>query len=187
MSLSEGRKSSGSLRTVASIALISTTILAAACTVHPLYSDGPDSADVATHTTTQLTSINIKPVNTRYSQEVRNHLIFLFNYGAGQPDAAPYLMALSVDLLTEDALFAQVACQDDEPTSGTVTLTATYVVTKISTGKIVASGKRNITSSYDRLRQEFANMRAQRDAENRAARQLAEVLRLAIVQEMRKR
>lgn len=187
MSLPEGRKSNGSLRAVVRIALLSTIVLASACTVRPLYSDGPASAGVATGTATQLASINIKPVNTRYGQEVRNHLIFLFNNGAGQPDAAPYSMVLSVDSLTEGALLAQVTSKDDEPTSGTVTLTATYAVTEISTGKVVASGKRNVTSSYDRPRQEFANMRAQRDAENRAARELAEVLRLSIAQEMTKR
>ena len=67
-----------------------------------------------------------------------------------------------------------------------MTLTATYVVTDITTGKQVAKGKRSIASAYDRPRQEFARRRAERDAENRAARELAELLQLAIAQEMSK-
>ena len=95
-------------------------------------------------------------------------------------------MERSVSELTETALLAPVTAEDDEPTAGTVTLTGTYVVTENRTGKRMAAGKRNVSASYDRPRQEFANMRAQRDASNRAARELAELLRLAIAQDMSK-
>lgn len=67
-----------------------------------------------------------------------------------------------------------------------MTLTGTYVITDIRTGKSVARGQRSVTASYDRPRQEFANVRAERDAQNRAARELAELLRLAIAQDMSK-
>lgn len=187
MSLPEARKSPGSLRVAARLALLASLALASACTVRPLYSDGPVSATGAqTGTATQLASINIKPVGTRYGQEVRNHLIFMFNGGAGQPATAPYTMDLSVSALNESSLLAQVTTKDDEPTAGTMTLTGAYVVTDIKTGKRVAGGKRSVTASYDRPRQEFANARAERDAENRAARELAELLKLAIAQDMSK-
>ena len=89
MSLPEARKSSASRRAVAGLALLSSLVLASACTVRPLYSDGPVSAGVEAGTATQLASIDIKPVKTRYAQEVRNHLIFLFTGGAGQPATRP--------------------------------------------------------------------------------------------------
>ncbi|TIR45334.1 MAG: hypothetical protein E5X53_37300, partial [Mesorhizobium sp.] len=72
----------------------------------------------------------------------------------------------------------------DEPTAGTVTLTANYVLTDAKTGKTIATGRRSIASSYDRPRQEFATYRAQIDAENRAARELADLLRLSIAQDL---
>ncbi|WP_378947138.1 LPS assembly lipoprotein LptE [Mesorhizobium sp. ANAO-SY3R2] len=187
MSLPEARKSSASRRVAAGLALFTSLVLASACTVRPLYSDGPVSAGVETGTATQLASINIKPVNTRYAQEVRNHLIFIFNGGAGQPAAAPYSMDLAVVERNEQLLYARVTTRDDEPTAGTMTLTATYVVTDIKTGKEIAKGKRSVSSAYDRPRQEFARWRAERDAENRAARELAEMLQLAIAQDMSKR
>ena len=70
---------------------------------------------------------------------------------------------------------------------GTVTLTAFYTLTDAATGKKVSTGRRSISSSYDHPRQEFAADRAQRDAEDRAARELAELLRLALAQDLAKR
>ncbi len=186
MSLPEARNFFGPWRVAARLALLSSLALASACTVRPLYSDAPATTGAAGGTATQLASVNIKPVNTRYGQEVRNHLIFLFNGGAGQQASAPYTMDLSVAALTESSLVVQVTSEDDEPTAGTVTMTGSYVITEIRTGKRIAAGSRNVVASFDRPRQEFANTRAQRDAENRAARELAELLRLAIAQDMSK-
>lgn len=186
MSLPKARKSSGTLRFAAGLALLASAALVSACTVRPLYSDGAAGAGVDAGTAAQLASINIKPVDTRYAQEVRNHLIFLFNNGAGQQAAAPHVMDLKVERLNESTLLAQVTSVDDEPTAGTMTLTATYVITDIKTGKHITAGKRSVTSSYDRPRQEFARVRAERDAENRAARELADLLRLAIAQDISK-
>lgn len=187
MSLPEARKSPSSWRVAARLALFASLALASACTVRPLYSDAPVTSGVGAGTTTQLASINIKPVNTRYGQEVRNHLIFMFNGGTGQQASAPYTMDLAVGALNEATLLEQVTTKDDEPTAGTMTLTGSYVITDIKTGKRVAGGKRSVSASYDRPRQEFANVRAERDAQNRAARELAELLRLAIAQDMSKR
>lgn len=184
MSLPEARKSPGSWRAAVPLALLASLALASACTVRPLYSNAPASPSVDATMASQLASINIKPVNTRYGQEVRNQLIFMFNGGAGQPATAPYSMDLKVAALSESLLLARVTTQDDEPTAGTIVLTATYAITDITTGNVVASGKRSISSSFDRPRQEFARVRAERDAENRAARELAELLRLAIAQDM---
>ena len=85
--------------------------------------------------------------------------------------------------LYESAAIVQRA-KENEPTAGTVTLTARYVLTETATGKAVTEGQRQIMSSYDRPFQEFAAARAQRDAENRAARELAELLKLALAQDL---
>ena len=75
------------LRRAAALLLVFALPLASACTVRPLYSN-PASDGTQAGVTADLSSIAIKPVETRYAQEVRNHLIFLFNGGAGQPAAA---------------------------------------------------------------------------------------------------
>ena len=155
---------------------------ASACTVRPLHSD---ASQIATETgpVAGLSSLAIKPVETRHAQEVRNHLIFLLNGGAGQPADARYTLTLTITAVHESAAVVQVA-EENEPTAGTVTLASVYVLTETETGERVAAGNRQISASYDVPRQEFAALRAQRDAENRAARELAELLRLAVAQDL---
>lgn len=60
---------------------------------------------------------------------------------------------------------------------GRVTLTGTYTFTRVSDGKVLKSGQRKSTALLDVSAQEFAEMRAYRDAEDRAAKQLAEFIR----------
>jgi LPS-assembly lipoprotein len=164
-------------------ALFAGLTVLSACQVRPLYSSAETTAGVPGGVRTDLSSIAIKPVKTRYGQEVRNHLIFLFNGGKGQPAAPAYSMDLVVVARAESSVLV-ASGDDNEPTAGTMTLIATYTVTDFAKGKILAAGTRQVTSAYDIPKQEFAAMRALRDAENRAARELAQVLQLAVAQEM---
>ena len=158
--------------------------LVSACTVRPLYSSQPLSPGSALSASAELASISIKPVSTRYAQQVRNNLIFAFGQGSGEPASPAYTLDLGVTELVESAAIVQVQTQEDEPTAGTVTLTANSVLRDTATNTVIAVGKRSIPSSFDRPRQEFAAYRAQIDAENRAARELADLLRLSIAQDL---
>jgi LPS-assembly lipoprotein len=157
--------------------------VASGCTVRPLYSSATSSVAGVAGEDAGLGAIAINPVNTRYGQEVRNHLIFLFNGGAGQPGGAKYAMNLQVSSVAQSAAVIQV---DDEnrPTAGTLRMTGSYVVKDLATGEIVIQGKREVSSSYDQPRQQFAALRARRDAEDRSARELAEFLKLDVAQRM---
>lgn len=174
-------------RRLATCGLVALLAAVSACTVRPLYSNAPLSANSQVGSAAELASIAIKPVKTRYAQQVRNNLIFGLSGGAGEPAAPVYSLDLGVTELVESAAYRQVTTEADEPTAGSVTLTAAYVLTDAKTGKEVARGRRSISSSFDRPRQEFATYRAQIDAENRAARELAELLRLAIAQDLARR
>jgi len=170
------------LRRVALAGLVGSLALVSACTVRPLYSNAPLSTGVSANA--ELASIAIKPVKTRYAQQVRNNLIFGFGRGAGEPASPLYSLTLSVTEAVESSALVQVGTDEDEPTAGSVTLTANYTLTDAKTGAVITVGKRSITSSFDRPRQEFASYRAQIDAENRAARELAEALQLSIAQDL---
>ena len=170
------------LRRVALAGLVGSLALVSACTVRPLYSDAPLSTGSSANA--ELASIAIKPVKTRYAQQVRNNLIFGFGRGAGEPASPLYSLNLSVTEAVESSALVQVGTDEDEPTAGSVTLTANYTLTDAKTGAVITVGKRSITSSFDRPRQEFASYRAQIDAENRAARELAEALQLSIAQDL---
>jgi LPS-assembly lipoprotein len=169
---------------LAACAVVAALALVSACTVRPLYSNQPLSPGSQVGAAAELASISIKPVKTRYAQQVRNNLIFAFGQGSGEPASAAYSLDLGVTELVESAAIVQVQTEEDEPTAGTVTLTANYVLRDNATGAVIALGKRSIPSSFDRPRQEYAAYRAQIDAENRAARELADLLRLAIAQDL---
>ncbi|RUW57855.1 LPS assembly lipoprotein LptE [Mesorhizobium sp. M7A.F.Ca.US.008.03.1.1] len=171
------------LRRIALAGLIGSLALVSACTVRPLYSSAPLSGSQAS-ASAELALVGIKPVNTRYGQQVRNNLIFGFGRGAGEPASPAYSLNLGVTEAVESAALVQVGTDEDEPTAGSVTLTGSYTLADAKTGVVIASGKRSITSSFDRPRQEFAAYRAQIDAENRAARELAEALQLSIAQDL---
>ena len=157
----------------------------AGCQVRPLYSDAasvsaPGVANAA------LGSIGISEAKDRVAQEVRNHLIFALTGGAGEPASPAYMLDLGVTKRTLNVASAPaVANTENQPTAGGVVLTALYSL-KDMAGKEVASGKRVVTASFDRPEQQFAVLRAERDAENRAARELAEALRLALAADLNK-
>lgn len=185
MSSSDRRKSASLMRAVALACAGAAMLVAAGCTVTPLYGTG-DGTGVAGTPSARLASVSVGQVNTREAQEVRNHLIFLLNGGAGDPASPAYLVELSVTSQTRAGSLVQIGTADREPTSGEVQMTAAYVLKNAADGTTVAEGRRIATAAFDRPRQEFAVDRAERDAQNRAARELAEMLRLALATDLAK-
>jgi len=184
MSSSERSLPKAPLRAVAFCAVLALPFLAA-CTVQPLYSN-PDSGKPQGAVTADLSLIAIKPVDDRAAQQLRNQLIFLFGRGAGQPATPAYTLTLNVITVHQTGAVVQIG-EDNEPTAGTVTMTANYSLTAAGSAEVVTTGRRRITSQYDVPRQEFAAYRARLNAEDRAARELAELLNIVIAQELSKR
>ena len=156
--------------------------LAAGCTVRPLYGELSSTAPGAPDA--RLASVDIPPVSTRVGQELRNHLIFLFGGGQGQPASPAYRLTLATTVSQSVPATINTGRVNLEPTAGVVTVGATYTLTEAGTGKPIASGTRSVQAPYDIPVQDFAAARAVRDAENRAARELAELLRLVVGQEL---
>ncbi len=167
-------------------------LIAGGCQVRPLYSDlspvASTGAGVTDNVRSRLSSITINQPGTRESQEVRNHLIFLFAGGAGEPASPAYSMQLSVIPQYLSLMLVQNATNDKsgQPTAGLVRMTGNYVLTRISDGQVVGRGSRLVTANYDAPRQRYAVTRAVRDAANRAARELAEALNLSVAQDLSK-
>ncbi|OLP54012.1 hypothetical protein BJF92_09720 [Rhizobium rhizosphaerae] len=150
-------------------------LLASGCQVRPLYADGATGIPG-----TALAAIAIEPPKDRVTQVVRNRLIFLTSGGAGQPANPAYHLALTVKSNTEGVLYDQRSSRDtnsDMATAGRVTIMVDYNLTRISDGKTVASGHRTAVALVDFSVQEFAKLRAIRDGEDRAGKEVAEVIR----------
>ena len=171
------------LRPVAVCLVAAGMLGVSACTVQPLYSDGPVGYSTATASIgTELSMVSVKPATTRVGQEVRNRLLFLLYGGKAEPAAPRYTLSMVVSSISEASANIQVA-EENEPSAAIETVRAAYTL-RDSNGTIVATGNRQFMASYDVPRQEFAALRAKIDAENRAARELAELLRLALAHDL---
>lgn len=153
-----------------------------ACTVEPLNASRSNSALASgsfNSTTSQiLAATEVSPVNNRTAQQVRNRLLFLMNGGRQQPGGR-YRVSLQVEEVTQRL---SIQSSSLAPTSAQVRVRVDYNLIDKTTGKVVATGERQALAAYDRTPQSFSNQRSQRDAQNRAAREVAEQLRLAIAQ-----
>lgn len=161
-----------------------------ACTVQPLYqapvksNDAVMDASAATSMSMQstLSTVAIKPVETRSAQIVRNKMIFLFGQGKGEPKTPAYNLALTISQVNDGVAAVQgVDLDANQPTARALTMTGAFVLTD-SAGAVIARGTRSATANYDVPSQGFAERSALLDAEDRAANELGEILHLAIAQ-----
>ncbi|MDI7863058.1 LPS assembly lipoprotein LptE [Rhizobiaceae bacterium n13] len=149
------------------MALIACGTLLAACQVHPLYSDTNEVQQ-------SLGAIAYSDATTRVEQEVRNKLIFLTGGGAGEPAKADYEVDIKVTTKRIGVLLERAS---DTPMAGRVTVSADYTLRRASDGTVLKAGHRSAVALVDYPDQEFAKIRTIRDAENRAADELAELIR----------
>ncbi len=145
-----------------------------ACTFQPLYAPSSGVEGSA------ISQIDVSQVNTRVGQQVRNHLLFLINGGNGSFNQR-YRADLQVTSFVRKSA-AKASLRDT--TAGFVSITASYNLVDTTTNKRVAGGTRTSTASFDRTSQTFANQRAERDAENRAGKAVAEQLRNAFASDL---
>lgn len=166
MSLSEKAQRYAQLLAIGSIMAL------AGCQVKPLYSEGPQGKPAKA-----LASIEISDADDRVEQEVRNALVFLTSGGAGEPAKPEYKLALNVTSEIMGVLYDQ---ESDTAGAGRVVVKADYNLTRADSGETVRSGNRSAVALVDFPEQEFAKVRAKRDAEERAAKELAEIIRADI-------
>ncbi len=160
-------------------------IFLAGCTVEPLNATRASGVSNVDSSTRQvLAQTQVDPVTTRVAQQVRNQLLFSMNGGQLQPGGR-YRVKLAIE---EENLSQFVETGSRTTTAAQVILRGRYALIDTqspnSGEQTIDQGLRQSVSSYDRTSQSFANKRARRDAENRAAKQLARQIELAIAQKI---
>lgn len=169
-------------RHIAAFALLACIGLPAltGCVYQPLYGTNSYAPELNGYA---LSQISVDPVDTRVGQQVRNHLIFLLQGGNPAPEPA-YSLRLRVADTTQ--LYAANRTYGGT-TAGTASVKVSYVLFDMATRKPVSSGSRIGSAAFDRTGQSFANERAELDAQNRAAQDAAEKIRLALAGDLTKR
>jgi LPS-assembly lipoprotein len=146
--------------------LIGAALLLAGCQARPLYQDANGETRGA------LAAIAYSEASSRVGLETRNRLIFLAS--GGQETRAPeYSLDLVVSGGVEGVLLEEGA---DTPNAGRAAIVGTYTLKRISDDTVLKTGRRTAVALFDYPRQEFAKLRSVRDAETRAARELAELI-----------
>lgn len=157
--------------------LLAVVGLVAACQVRPVYAPvGSPAAGANPAMATELASIAIEAQTDRVGQALMNELIFQLR-GGGALVTPKYRLDL---ILTTRVSELAIRAREDIPVAKLVSLTATYTLTEIATGRVVTSDNVYTTSSFDVSSQRYANLRAQQDAEDRAARAAAADIRLRL-------
>ena len=147
-----------------------------ACGFHPLYAT--EGTDLAAPVAAQLAGVRILALDGRVGQALRNDLLDRIT-PLGEPAAPDY--TLFVDLKeSKEGLAIQ---RDATVTRFNLTLTANYALLHPVTRVARTSGTVRATASYNVVQSEFANVIAERDAEDRAARVLADELRTRLAVE----
>ncbi|MDP2731994.1 MAG: hypothetical protein Q8O63_02615, partial [Hoeflea sp.] len=152
-----GWKSSG-------LAGVLALVLLAGCQARPLY--GTISGEKQ--------SVSVSVADSRVEQTVRNELVL--GFGGEQQDSA-YRLELSVSSRIAGILPGGV---DNEFSAARATVTANYKLRMAATGEIIKSGSRFADAQLDLPSQQFAQVRAKLEAEDRAARAVAALVRADI-------
>ncbi len=147
------------------ISLVVAGGLLGGCTsVQPLY--GSIGSTNGNGVLTHLRQVDIEVAKSRLSQIVRNELIFDLYGGEGSPDPKPgYKLSVRVN---ESNVAVGEEKFVDLPSAYLEQLNASFTLTELATQKTVLNGTSFANASYDASDQRFANVRAQRDAQERA-------------------
>ena len=143
-------------------------LFAAGCQIRPVYAPGPSGASPQS----ALPAIAVEAPATRIEQVFRNALLFGLRGGG---DGAPPAYALGFRMLVVEQPLAI------EPVTGTpaayqILGSVAFIVRDSGTGAVLFEDRTTSVASFNRSSQNFANIRARRDAEDRLADSLARLV-----------
>ncbi|WP_181409893.1 hypothetical protein [Martelella alba] len=151
-----------------SVLLLSVTAGLSACQVRPLYGGTQGKA-----LSENMAAIAFNTPTSRVAQQVENQLIFLTGRGKGESANPLYRVDINAYAATSDVL---VEDNSDTADAGRTIVYANYSMRRVSDSKLLTSGTRKSIALLDFPSQEYAKLRAIRDAENRAAKDVAELI-----------
>lgn len=156
------------LNAITLVALLATGLATAGCSYRPLYSKSSGGAEL----TATLADISVTEQKTRAGQLVRNELIAGFDSRSG----SNYVLKMDVSERTQDVSSMAFEKTDRHR----YRLTVAYELVDSRTGEAISTGSSFSNVSYDTIQQPVADLRAAENARERAAREIAQDLRLRI-------
>ncbi|HIC81378.1 MAG TPA: hypothetical protein EYH07_15375 [Kiloniellaceae bacterium] len=145
----------------------------AGCGFQPLYAENDAGQTVAS----ELAAIRIEPLRDRVGQQMHNFLRDRLNPN-GQPVSPNYQLRLRL----AEQLSELGVRRDETATRANLKLTADFFLLEAGSGRELLIGRSTSTTSYDILENPFASTISERDARERALREVADDIqtRLAV-------
>ena len=137
----------------------------------PLYGTTPSGAGLQE----RLAQLDVATIPGRVGQRIRNELIF---QSSGGGELAPPTHRLEVSI-TESVLSTLVK-KDGDALGQIYNLTANFKLIEIKTKKVVLTGSSSGRAGFERFQSIYSNVRARDDAEDRAARTVADDLKTRV-------
>lgn len=127
-----------------------------------------------------LAAIEVVPIPRRIGYFLARDLRFALN-GTGSTVTPKYRLTITISQNVQTPLIDTIS---GRATSATIVMYAAYSLTPVGSDTAVAEGVAFTAVSYRRSSQNFANIRAQRDAEIRAAKTLADQIHVRIASKL---
>lgn len=143
----------------------------AGCGLQPLYGSTASGSRLAA----VMAGVEVTPIPGRVGQRVRNELIFENTGGGGQSPQSTY----KLDIVVKEGVTNELVQITGDAKSQVYELDATFKLIGRD-GRVVLEGKATSRAAYERFQTIFSNVRARVDAENRAARTVAESIKVRI-------
>ncbi|MBI1210263.1 MAG: hypothetical protein GC190_02270 [Alphaproteobacteria bacterium] len=144
-----------------------------ACGFHPLYAT--PSSGTTLGMTQYYQQVLVEPIQGRQGVHLRNQLMDAFTPG-GTPSNAAYRLSIRLEEQKEGLAIQQ----DTRITRYNYNLTAKYELKDAVSGRILDHGISRAIAPYNVVDSQFATLSAERDAQERAAREVGEDIRIRL-------
>jgi LPS-assembly lipoprotein len=154
--------------------LFAATPLLAACGsdgFRPLYSTTPNGVGLQE----RLAQLDVAPIPGRVGQRIRNDLIF---QASGGGELAPPTHRLEVTI--NESVLTTLVKIDGDSLGQIYQVQANFKLVSLRDKKVVLTGTSHGRAGFERFQSIYSNVRARDDAENRAARTVAEDLKTRV-------
>jgi LPS-assembly lipoprotein len=149
---------------------VTAVISLAGCGIQPLYGTTAGGSRLAA----AMAGVDVTPIPGRVGQRVRNELIFENTGGSGQVGRT-----YKLDIVIKESVINELVQITGDAKGQVYELDATFKLIG-NDGRVVLEGKATSRAAYERFETIFSNVRARYDAENRAARTVAESIKVRI-------
>lgn len=151
------------------VGVVATVLVATGCAggdgFRPMYAATTGGVGVQE----RMAKVDVATIPSRVGQRIRNELIFQ-NTGGGEAQKPEYRL----DITIRESLGSTLVKSSGEALSQIYSLDANFKLIRLSDKKIVVQGNSHGRAGFERFQQIYANVRAREDAENRAAKTVAD-------------